>query len=366
MRATKLSALAKKLGFDWVAIVPGANLVYFTGLHMHLSERPVVAFFPADPDRQPVMIVPFFEVGKAMKGKPKLDWQTFSYTDGQDYQEAFDAAARAMGLAGATVGVEPRGMRFLELDLLSRAAPTARITSAHDVIAALRLIKDESEIAATRKAIHLTESALARTLEEVRPGMSEREVAAALTINALKLGSEGVAFEPLVQVGLSAAFPHGGAGDRVIANGDVLLIDFGYVMSDYPADLTRTVFVGEPSAEMRKIYATVQAANAAGRAACKPGVQCQDVDRATRKVIDDAGYGKYFTHRTGHGLGLEGHEPPYIVEGDTTVLKPGMLFTIEPGIYIEGMGGVRIEDNLVITETGVESLTTFTRDLQQV
>ncbi len=366
MRVTKLAAQAKRQGLDWVAVVPGANMIYFTGLHMHLSERPTVAFFPADATQKPVLVLPFFEVGKAMQGHPRLDWQTFSYVDGQDYQEAFDAAAQAVGLDGAKIGVEPRAMRFLELDHIARSAPTAKISSAHEAIAALRITKDAAEIEATRKAIQLSENVLARTLEEVHTGMSEREVAAALSINALKLGSEGVAFEPLVQVGLGAAYPHGGAGDRIISQGDVLLIDFGYTKADYPADITRTVFVGEPTPELRKIYAVVQAANAAGRAASKPGVLCQEVDRATRKVIDDAGYGKYFTHRTGHGLGLEGHEPPYIVEGDTTVLEPGMLFTIEPGIYIEGVGGVRIEDNMVITETGAESLTTFTRDLSTI
>jgi Xaa-Pro aminopeptidase len=173
----------------------------------------------------------------------------------------------------------------------------------------------------------------------------------------------GVAFSPLVQAGLSAAFPHGNAGDRKVQMGDVLLIDFGYTMDDYPADITRTVVVGTPSAEIKRIYETVKAANAAARAIAKPGSTCQEVDRAARAVIEAAGYGKYFTHRTGHGLGLEGHEAPYIVEGNATVLQPGMMFTIEPGVYIEGVGGVRIEDNVVITETGHDCLTTFEREL---
>jgi Xaa-Pro dipeptidase len=207
---------------------------------------------------------------------------------------------------------------------------------------------------------------LARTLEDIREGMSEREVAAMLSINALRAGAQGVAFSPLAQVGKMAAYPHGGAGDARIKKGDCLLIDFGYTMDDYPSDLTRTVFVGEPSAAMRNIYEVVRAANAAGVAACKPGVTCEHIDRVTRKVIESAGYGKYFTHRTGHGLGLEGHEAPYIVEGDTTVLEEGMLFTVEPGIYVEGVGGVRIEDNVIITKTGAESLTTFPRELSVI
>lgn len=200
-------------------------------------------------------------------------------------------------------------------------------------------------------------------LEEVKEGQTEREIAGMLSATAIRRGAHGVAFSPLVQIGLSAAFPHGNAGDRKLQAGDVLLIDFGYTMDDYPADITRTVVFGTPSDETKRMYAAVQAANAAGRAIAKPGVECQAVDRACRAVIEAAGYGKYFTHRTGHGLGLEGHEPPYIVEGDSTVLQPGMMFTIEPGVYIEGVGGVRIEDNVVITADGCESLTTFEREL---
>jgi Xaa-Pro dipeptidase len=149
-----------------------------------------------------------------------------------------------------------------------------------------------------------------------------------------------------------------------VAEGEPLLFDFGTSSHGYASDITRTFSVGEPSARLREVYAVVQAANAAGRAAAGPGVVAQDVDRITRKVIEDAGYGQYFTHRTGHGLGLEAHEGPNIVEGNTQVLAPGMVFTIEPGIYIPGEVGVRIEDNMLITpDGGAESLTTFNRDL---
>jgi len=143
----------------------------------------------------------------------------------------------------------------------------------------------------------------------------------------------------------------------------MVVIDFGLTIADYSSDITRTIAIGEPSEEMRVIHDIVKAANAAGRAAAKPGATGEDVDRAARSVIEAAGYGEYFTHRTGHGLGLEGHEPPYMVAGDTTVLRPGMTFTVEPGIYIPGKGGVRIEDDVLITEEGSQSLTTFTRDL---
>jgi Xaa-Pro dipeptidase len=363
MRLTKLADQLRSAELDYMALVPSSNMVYFTDLHMHLSERPTVALFPAQADADPILIAPGFEVGKA-RHSTNLNWRVFAYADGQSYQDAFDAAAREMNLDGKRIGVESLSMRVLESNLLSTAAPRARLVAADDVIKPIRIIKDANEIAAMRKAIALTQDVLARTLEEVKPGMTEQQVANIMTTNALKMGAQDVAFGALIQTGMSAAFPHGGAGERVLQAGDLMVMDFGYRVDDYPADLTRTIAIAQPpSDELKRIYEIVKAANAAGRAAVKPGVRCQDVDRATRAVIEQAGYGKYFTHRTGHGLGLDVHEPPFMVEGDTTVLQPGMIFTVEPGIYIEGVGGVRIEDNMLVTENGGESLTTFTRDM---
>jgi Xaa-Pro dipeptidase len=200
-------------------------------------------------------------------------------------------------------------------------------------------------------------------LEEIMVGMTERQIASKMMNKMMESGAHAIAFGPLIQSGPNASNPHGVVGDRKIQSGELLLFDFGLTLDDYSSDLTRTVSLGDPSAEMKQIYEVVKAANAAGRAAVKPGVTGADIDRAARKVIDDAGYGEYFTHRTGHGLGLEIHEAPYMVSDETTKLKPGMTFTIEPGIYLPGVGGVRIEDNVVVTETGGESLSSFTRDL---
>ncbi len=360
-RIERLKHAARAAGIDLIALVPGPNLVYFTGLHMHLSERPIVALIPSNND-PPILITPFFEVGKATSGKVKLDWQVHSYKDGVPYQAVFDEAAALHRLAGKTIGVEPLQMRVLEWSLLSAAA-NVKQASAAEAIAELRMRKDAGEVAAMKRAITLTEDALTRTLEDIRPGMAERQVAAVLMNRMLEAGAENLPFPPLIQAGPSGANPHAGAGDRVIAAGDLLIMDFGLTLNDYSSDITRTIAVGEPSSEMKRVYDTVKAANAAGRAAVKPDVTCASVDQAARDVIEAAGYGEYFTHRTGHGLGLEGHEPPYIVAGNDLVLQPGMTFTVEPGIYLPGKGGVRIEDNVVVTEAGCESLTTFTRDL---
>ncbi|BCX03553.1 MAG: peptidase M24 [Candidatus Roseilinea sp.] len=361
-RLSKLKQAQRQANVDYVALVPGPNLIYFTGLHMHLSERPIVALFPAD-DAPPILIAPFFEVGKATSGPVALDWQVHSYQDGVPYRDAFRAAAEAHDLRGKTIAVEPLQMRVLEWTLLSEAAPDIRQTSAADLIAPLRMVKDADEIAAMRRAIALSEAALTELLEEIREGMTERQVANLLMSRMLAAGAQGLPFTPLVQSGPSSANPHGTSSDRPLRRGDMVVVDFGLTVDDYSSDITRTIAVSEPDANMREVYDVVKAANAAGRAAAKPGATGEEVDRAARSVIEAAGYGRYFTHRTGHGLGLEGHEPPYMVAGDATVLQPGMTFTVEPGIYIPGIGGVRIEDDVLITEDGSQSLTSFTRDL---
>jgi Xaa-Pro dipeptidase len=262
------------------------------------------------------------------------------------------------------LGIEAYKMRVLELRLLEKAAYALTCEAADAIIAQLRLIKDADEIAAMRRAVEITERALDDVLDAVRVGMTERQIDNLLTQALQQRGAEGLAFEPLIQSGPNSALPHATAGERAVQAGDVLLLDFGVTFGGYLSDITRTFVVGQALDEIKKIYELVKQANTAGRAAAKPGVSGQDVDRAARKVIEDAGYGQYFTHRTGHGLGLEGHEPPYMVEGNVVPLAVGNTFTIEPGIYVPGLGGVRIEDDLVVTENGAESLTTYDRELR--
>jgi Xaa-Pro dipeptidase len=367
MSIARIHALQRQqraAGFDYVALVPGPNMLYFTGLDFHLSERPIVALLPAD-GGSPTLIVPYFEIGKAQSGKIKLDWRIHSYRDGQPFEEAFGAAAQSAQLAGKTIGVEPTQMRVLEWSLLASAAPV-RQASALDAISALRMRKDSGEIAAMRKAIALTEHVLARVLEQLQPGMTERQVAGMISQGMLDGGAEAIAFGPLIQFGANASNPHGSSGSTALKAGDGIIFDIGLVLDGYPSDLTRTIFVGEPSSEMRKIYETVKAANTAGRAAVRPGATAESIDKAARDVIEAAGYGDYFTHRTGHGLGLEIHEPPYLWAGNALRLEPGMTFTVEPGIYVPGLGGVRIEDDMLVTAEGGESLTTFSREFQSL
>lgn len=361
-RIAKLLELTAQANLAAVAIMPGPNMQYFAGLHFHLSERPALAIFPVH--GQPALICPAFEATKAQRSP--IAWQLFTYVDGQDVSEVFHAAGHALQLDQKRLGIEAYKMRVLELRLLEKAAYALVCEPADDLISRLRLIKDTGEIATLRRAIQITEQALDDVIGAARVGMTERQIANLLTQTLLQRGAQGLAFEPLIQSGPNAALPHATAGERIVQAGEVLLLDFGVTVEGYSSDITRTFVMGQANEELAKIYELVKQANAAGRAAAKPGVSGQDVDRAARKVIVDAGYGQYFTHRTGHGLGLEGHEPPYIVEGNTAPLEAGNVFTIEPGIYVPGLGGVRIEDDLLITENGAESLTTYDRELRIV
>jgi Xaa-Pro dipeptidase len=198
----------------------------------------------------------------------------------------------------------------------------------------------------------------------VRPGISERAIASELTLQLLRHGSDSeFPFAPIVSGGPNSANPHASPSERPLQTGDLLVIDWGAIYNGYISDLTRTFAIGQVDEEYRRIHEIVQQANGAGRQAGGPGVPCEVVDQAARRVIEQAGYGVYFTHRTGHGIGMEGHEHPYIRAGNTDALRPGMTYTVEPGIYLPGRNGVRIEDNMLVTEAGVETLSDLPREL---
>ncbi|MBA3533562.1 MAG: M24 family metallopeptidase, partial [Ardenticatenales bacterium] len=214
--------------------------------------------------------------------------------------------------------------------------------------------------------IAVTERGLQRALRQIRVGQTEREIAANIQLCMLQEGADRMAFGPLVVAGPRSAEPHAGPSDRVIQPGDVMIIDCGAAVGHYSGDITRCAAVEPVPEEVTTIYDLCLAANAAARAAVRPGATGHEIDAAARALIDSGGYRDYFIHRTGHGLGLEGHEPPFMVAGNEQPLSAGNVFTIEPGIYVPGLGGVRVEDDVVVTESGVQSLTTFSRELIRV
>ncbi|QXD15576.1 Xaa-Pro peptidase family protein [Rhodocaloribacter litoris] len=361
-RHTRLAEALASVGLDALALNPGPSLVYFTGLHFHLSERPVVAVFSAAGD-VPVLVLPELEAQKLKEAAFEL--QAFTYTeDLASWPRAFAAAMQAARIDGRRVGVEPRSLRVLELRLLEQAAPDAAFVSGEQAVAALRMRKDAAELALMREATAIAQRALQATLPTVRPGVTEREAAATLIQHLLREGSDGeLPFQPIVAFGPNSANPHAVPTDYTLREGDLVLFDWGANHHGYFSDLTRCFVAGEPEAELARIAEVVRQANAAGRAAAGPGVPAGEVDRTARRVVEEAGYGAYFIHRTGHGLGLEVHEDPYIRGDNEQRLAEGMTFTIEPGIYLPGRGGVRIEDDVVITAGGAESLSDLPREL---
>lgn len=360
-RQSKLAAALQSAGLDAFILNPGPSLTYLTGLHFHLSERPIALIFRAD--APPIILLPELEAGK-IAGLSYL-MQSFIFSDDpQSWGAAYQRAAQAAGLESGRVGVEPRQLRVLELRLLEAAAPRVTFVSAEETIAELRICKDDAEIQAMRKAVAIAQEAFNAVLPHLEIGMSERELAAELTLQILQHGSDPtMPVSPIVASGPNSANPHAFPTDRRIAHGDLLVLDWGAGFEGYCSDLTRTLAIGEPEGELARIAEFVRAANAAARAKAAPGVSAGEVDSAAREVIERAGYGPFFTHRTGHGLGMEGHEEPYIRAGNGLILTPGMTFTIEPGIYLAGRGGVRIEDDMVITQTGAESLSDLPREL---
>lgn len=359
-RVARLQQELKARGTQCAAFLPGPNLHYLTGLEFHLMERPTVGFFPAE--GRPVFAIPGLESAK-FEGDTTVDYDVdlFTYSDEDGPDEAFRAAMADLPEI-AELAVEFLRMRVTELRLVQRHAPNAVLQNADPIMDALRLYKDTAEIEKMQKAIDITEQALRDVVENVKLGDTESEIAGRLRIKLIEYGGGALPFEPIVLIGPRAALPHGAPGERPLRAGDVLLIDYGTSYESYISDVTRTFVAGMPlTGKYKAVYEAVEAANKAGREAAGPGVPCQDVDRAARKAIEDAGFGEYFIHRTGHGIGIDAHERPYILEGNEAVLEPGMTFTVEPGIYIPGEIGVRIEDDMLITENGARSLTKYER-----
>jgi Xaa-Pro dipeptidase len=337
---------------DLLVVEPSTNFQYFTGYNPGRSERLILLMLPAS--GTPAIVCPSFEVERIKRNTV--------ITDARGWEEQEDPW---LLVAKAAQQMKPRGRAGeVAVEPTTSYQSYVRLTTklrgwiprdGNAVTERLRIIKSPEEIALIRQAIAATEASIAATFSQLAVGMTERDVAALLSREMASRGSPGGG---LVQFGPSSALPHGGPSAGQLTRETVVLIDAGSRVEGYTSDITRTIWFGDaPSDEFKKVYNIVHDAQTAAIENAKPGVtQCQQVDRAARKVITDAGYGQYFTHRLGHGMGMDGHEPPYMVEGNTTVLEPGIVFTDEPGIYQLGKFGVRIEDDCMMTPNGVEVL----------
>ena len=351
-RIERLQAELKTRKLDLLVAEPSTNFQYLTGYNPGRSERLILLMIPATGN--PALICPSFEVERIKRNSAISDVR--GWEEQQDPWGLVKTTGRETKPPhrNGVVAVEPSTSYQSYLHLADKLGGW-KFEDGAGVTERLRIIKSPEEIELIRRAIAATEASIAATFSQLAVGMTERDVAELLSREMASRSSPGGG---LVQFGPSSALPHGGPSAGQLARETVVLIDAGSRVEGYTSDITRTIWFGDaPSAEFKKVYNLVHDAQTAAIETGKAFVtQCQDLDRAARKVITDGGYGQYFTHRLGHGMGMDGHEPPYMVEGNETRIEPGMVFTDEPGIYQLNKFGVRIEDDCVMTENGIEVL----------
>jgi Xaa-Pro dipeptidase len=331
---------------DGLYATPSSNLFYLTGIDFHRSERlTALLLFP---DADPVVICPAFEE-RRLRGMSAVE----RVVTWEETEDPFAKAAKLFPAASGTLAVEP-STAFDDVERLVTARSGWGARSAAGLFGALRMVKSADELALMRHAITVALPRFQRAFASLEPGKTESEI-------STFFGGENV-----VQFGPSSALPHGASGPSRLQRDQAVLIDAWDRPDGYYYDITRSTWFGKPTDEYRSIWSVVLEAQSAAIDRAAPGVPCFEVDAAARRVIEKAGYGEYFTHRLGHGLGIDVHEPPYMVGHDRTVLEPGMTFTSEPGIYLPGRFGVRIEDDIVVTEKGAESLSPRVERLEPI
>lgn len=345
-------------GLDAILLMEGTSMKYFTGIRWWGGERTFALVLPQK--GSPFYVCPAFEEGRAREQISNApEGESPDVRIWQEDQSPYQRIAQGLkdrGIATGRIGLEET-VRFVFAEGISKAASQATITSATPVTAGCRMIKSAHEIALMRLAAHVTLAAYEATYSALKDGMTQPDVEQLVRKAHEQLGFTGGAD---VQVGEFSAFPHGSVTPQVVHEGTIVLMDGGCTVEGYASDITRTFVLGKATDKMKAVFDIVHRAQSAALAAARPGVECQSIDTAARKVITDAGYGpdyKYFTHRLGHGMGMDGHEWPYLVRGNTTKLQANMTTSDEPGIYIRGEFGVRLEDDMHVTENGAELFT---------
>ncbi len=344
-------------GLAGLVAAPGPDLAYLAGWSPLPLERLVALVLPAE--GEPRLLVPELERPGALASPAGEALEIRGWRDGEDPH-----ALLAQLLPRGRVAISDAAWAAHVLRL-QRERPDVVFEGLGEALPLLRAVKDPEELEALRRVARAADAAFADVLGSRFAGRRELDLAADVAEALRAHGHERVEFT-IVGSGPNGASPHHEAGERRIEPGDAIVLDFGGRMAGYCSDITRTVVVGEPGPELARVHEVVRAAQQAGVEAVRPGVACEAVDRAARAVIEEAGFGEAFVHRTGHGIGLDVHEPPYIVAGNATPLEPGMTFSVEPGIYLAGRFGVRIEDIVAVTPEGVERLNEAPRDLARV
>ncbi|MBI4278077.1 MAG: aminopeptidase P family protein [Armatimonadetes bacterium] len=358
-RLRQAQARLGEMGTDLMAIPPGDNLIYLLGFTPIPDERPCYLLVtPA----AAAFLVPSLNAEQA---KVHTTLPLFAYADADGPQAALAQAAAHLKLRSPRRLAAGETMRADHLLLLMETWGVARPALASDLIAPMRARKDPAEIEILHRSAATADAATEAAFRACRPGATELDVADAAASAFREAGAEEVCFT-LIASGPNGAFPHHHTGARRLQAGDAVGIDLGGRLGHYSSDITRMAVLDDPSPRYQKVHATVEAAVQAAMAAAKPGVPARQVDRAARKVIEEAGFGEFFVHRTGHGLGLADHEPPYITGTNPEPLEVGVVFSIEPGIYLPGEFGVRLEEIVVMTERGAERFSALPREVRVI
>lgn len=364
-RLEKARGLMRANAIDALMLTGGTSMEYFTGIRWGLSERLLAAIVPVRGSA--FLVTPKFEEERAMEqahlGPLGKEAEVFAWEEHEDPYALIAQGLKARGLSTATIGAEET-VRFVFADGAAHI-PNVKVVSGTPVTAGCRTIKDAHELALMRFASQVTLKAYEAAWKSLKEGMTQDDFARLVAQAHAQLGYSGSAG---VQVGKYSALPHGSATPQVVREGSILLIDGGCKVEGYASDISRTFVLGKPTQKMKDVFEIELRAQTAALKAARPGLPCEAVDAAARKVIVDAGYGpdyKYFSHRVGHGMGMDGHEWPYLVKGNTLPLAPGMVFSDEPGIYIPGEFGIRLEDDMVITDSGAELFTPQSTSLEQ-
>lgn len=364
-RIEKARRLMAERRIDALMLTGGTSMVYFTGMQWGLSERLTAVVIPARGEA--FIVTPKFEEERTLEqtrtGPLGAATTVMTWEEDEDPYRLVQQGLRAAGISGGAIGIEET-VRYVFSDGVARAAPAVRLTSGTPVTAGCRTVKDEHELALMRLASQVTLKAYEAAYKSLKEGMSQSDFGSLVAKAHAQIGFPGSAS---VQVGEFSALPHGSVTPQTIREGTILLIDGGCAVEGYRSDISRTFVLGKATDKMKAVFELELRAQSAALQAARPGVECQAVDAAARKVIEEGGYGpgyRYFAHRVGHGLGMDGHEWPYLVKGNALALAPGMTFSDEPGIYIPGEFGVRLEDDMVITDGGAELFTPQSQSLE--
>ncbi|WP_417599555.1 M24 family metallopeptidase [Pararhodobacter oceanensis] len=357
-RIAALRARMNDTKTDLVVLAPGAHLAWLLGVTPHADERPCLALVSGN---GAAFLMPALE---AESVRTQTDLPFFTWSDDTGPEAALTQALGDLGASAAASLVLDETMRADHAALITDALPQAARRFTIDTVGALRMRKGADEYAALKRNAQLADTAMRAAWAAMRPGMTETEVAS--IIRSSFAGSGAKPLFNIVGAGPNGAFPHHHTGETVLKAGDAVVMDIGAASEGYSSDITRMALIGDGPEGYAEVHAVVERAVQAALAAARPGVKAHEVDDAARGVITEAGYGEYFVHRTGHGMGVEVHEPPYITASSQTVLQEGMVFSIEPGIYLPGRFGIRLEDIVILREDGPEILSDLPRDVEQI